>query len=74
MGNIIINKLANITSTSAHIYVAGKENEYVQSKFLVPQSRAINKTIHLFKKGQYYEPIVNWNFERKGIVKNKGLS
>ena len=72
--DIIINILANVTSTSAYIYVGGVGNEHIQSNFVAPRSRAINGEIHLFKRDEHYEPIVNRNFERKGILKNKGLS
>ena len=66
--DIIINILANVTSTSSYIYVGRKGIEYIQSNFVAPRSHAINGEIHLFKRGEHYEPIVNRNFERKGIV------
>ena len=73
IGDIIINILANVTLTSAYVYVGGEGNEYIQSNLVAPRSRAINGEIHLFKRGKHYEPVVNRNSERKGIVKNKGL-
>ena len=73
IGSIVINILANVTSTSAYIYVGGEGNEYIQSSFVAPRSRPVDREIHLFKRGEHYEPIVKGNFERKGIVKNKGL-
>ena len=73
IGDIIINILANVTLTSANVYVGGEGNEYIQSNLVAPRSRAINGEIHLFKRGKHYEPVVNRNFERKGTAKNKGL-
>ena len=60
--------------SSAYIYVGVEGNEYIQSNFVAPRSRAIKGEIHLLKSGENYELIVNRNFERKGIVKNKRLS
>ena len=74
IGDIIINILANVTSTSAYIYEGGEGNEYIQSNFIAPRSRAINGEMQLFKRGEHYDPIVNRNFEKTGVVKNKGLS
>ena len=74
IGDIIINILANVTSTSACIYVVGGGNEYIQSNFVSPRSRAVNGEIHLFKRVEHYEPIVSRNFKGKVIVKDKGLS
>ena len=74
IGDIIINILANVTSTSAYIYVGGEGNEYILSNFVASRTSAINGEIHLIKRGEHYQPVVNVNFERKGIVKNKRLS
>ena len=71
--SIVINILAYVTSTSAYIYVGGEGNEYIQSNFAAPRSRPVDREIHLLKRAEHYEPIVKENFERKGIVKNKGL-
>ena len=60
------------SSTSAYIYVGGKGKEYIQTNFAAPRSRAINGEIHLFKRCEYYELIVNRNFNH--MVKNKRLS
>ena len=73
-GDIVINILAKVTSTNACIYVAGEGNEYIQSNFVSPRSRAVNGEIHPFKRVENYEPIVSRNFEGKVIVKDKGLS
>ena len=35
--DIIINILANVTSTSTYIYVGGEGNEYIQSNFVAPR-------------------------------------
>ena len=61
----IINTLANVTSTSAYIYEVAEGNEYIQSNFVAPWSRAINGEIHQFKRGEHYKPIVNQYFEKK---------
>ena len=74
IGVIIINIPANVISTSAYIYVGGEGNEYIQSNLAESRSCAINGGMHLFKRSEHYEPIVNRNFERKGIDKNKRLS
>ena len=74
IGDIILNILVNVNSTSVYIYVGGKGNEYIQSNLIAPRSRAINGEFYLLKRGEHYEPIVNRNIERKGIVKNEGLS
>ena len=69
IGDIVINILANVTSTSAYIYVGGEGDGYIQSNFVEPRSFAVNGEIRLFKRGEHYDPIVNRNFERKGMVK-----
>ena len=74
IGVIIINIPANVISTSAYIYVVGEGNEYIQSNLAESRSCAINGEMHLFKRSEHYEPIVNRNFERKIIDKNKRIS
>ena len=74
IGDIIINILANVTSTSAYVYACGEGNEYIQSKWTATRSGAIHREIRLFKRGEHYEPILNRNFGRKGIIKDKGFS
>ena len=69
IGDIIINILANVTSTRAYIYVGGEGDGYIPSTIVEPQSCAVNGEIRLFKRGEHYDPIVNRNFERKGMVK-----
>ena len=74
IGVIIINIPAKVISTSAYIYVGGEGNEYIQSNLAESRSCAINGGMHLFKRSEHYEPIVNRNFERKVIDKNKRIS
>ena len=69
ISDIIINILANVTSTNAYIYVGEEGYGYIQSNFVEPRSCAVNGQIRLFKRGEHYEPIVNRNFERKVMVK-----
>ena len=69
LSDIIINILANVTSTNAYIYVGEEGYGYIQSNFVEPRSCAVNGQIRLFKRGEHYEPIVNRNFERKVMVK-----
>ena len=48
--DIIINILANVTSTSAYIYVGGEGNEHGQWNFVATGSRAINGEINIMSR------------------------
>ena len=69
IGDIIINILANVTSTRAYIYVGGEGDGYIPSTSVEPRSCAVNGESRLFKRNEHYDPVVNRNFERKGMVK-----
>ena len=62
IGDIIVNILANSTSTETHIYTRNKENEFLQTNFIEPRGPAVNGDVHLLKSGEHYEPIVPTSF------------
>ena len=66
IGDVIINFLANSTSTEAYIYKRNQLNEYIQTKFTEPRQPAINGDIHLLRTGEHYQPIVPGNFIFQG--------
>ena len=62
IGDIIINVLANSTSTEAYIYKRNQSNEYNQTNFIEPRQPAINGDVHLLGTGEHYQPIVPGSF------------
>ena len=65
-GDIIINVLANSTSTEAYIYKRNQSNEYNQTNFIEPRQPAINGDVHLLGTGEHYQPIVPGSFIFEG--------
>ena len=66
IGDIIINVLANSTSTEAYIYKRNQSNEYNQTNFIEPRQPAINGNVHLLGTGEHYQPIVPGSFIFEG--------
>ena len=65
IGDIIVNILANSTSTEAHIYTRNKENEFLQTAVngdVRLLKSAANGDVHLPKSGEHYQPIVPIRF------------
>ena len=71
IGDIIINILANVTSTSAYICVGAEGNEYIKSNFVAPRPRAINVEIHLFKRGELMSRLLIEILKAKVLLKIK---
>ena len=62
IGDIIVNILANSTSTETHINIRNKENEFLQTNFIKSRGPAVNGDVHLLKSGEHYDPIVPRSF------------
>ena len=62
IGDIIVNILANSTSTEVHIYIRNKENEFPQPNFIEPRGLAVNSDVHLLKSGEHFESVVPRSF------------
>ena len=70
IGDIVINALATVTSTSVFIYEREESGHLIQKHYQKPmRGAAVNGYIRLLKTGEHYEPIVN----KETMVSGKGI-
>ena len=58
IGDLVLQALANVTKTSAMIYIEDELGKLVQSSYIEPINGQIEGSINLLKSGQHYDVIV----------------